>query len=144
MFASFNVTVTPLLNVTVKLAGRIPSWFSASSHTFLTDASVTAGVCLFVIVVTVPFVVLFSMLYPSGTSVSVHVYLINCPFSYFGNPATVCVHLFPSFNVTSVPLLKVTVKVVGRFPSWLLLSSHTFLTVASVVSGVYEFVNVVI
>ena len=56
-------------------------------------------------------------------------------FSYFGKPLIVAVHSFCSFKVTDCPSDNVTTKLVGRFPSWLLLSSHTFLTVALVVSG---------
>ena len=40
---SFNVTSVPFDNVTVRLSGRIPSWSSASAHTFFTVASVFSG-----------------------------------------------------------------------------------------------------
>ena len=60
--SSFNVTVLfvtvtflLLLNVTVKLAGRLPSWFPASSQTFTTSAVIVAGVWEFVNEVIVPF-----------------------------------------------------------------------------------------
>ena len=69
-------------------------------------------------------------------SPSVHVYVIFCPFAYTGKSLIVAVHPLVSFNVTSSPLLNVTVKLVGRFPSWFSASDHTFLTVKLVVSGV--------
>ena len=88
--------------------------------------------------------------YPSGKSASVQVYtiatdvplIIAVPFSfsYFGKPVIVAVHSFCSFKVTDCPLLNVTTKLVGLLPSWLLLSSHTFLTVADVTTGVWVFV----
>jgi len=42
--ASFSVTLSPLLRVTVRLSGRLPSWLLASSQTFFTVAEVVAGV----------------------------------------------------------------------------------------------------
>ena len=83
--------------------------------------------------------------YPSGKSASVQVYtmatdvplIIAVPsvFSYFGKPVIVAVHSLSAFNVTVWPFDNVTTKLVGLAPSWLLASSHTFLTVALVVSG---------
>ena len=83
--------------------------------------------------------------YPSGKSASLQVYTmatdvpftiaVPSVFSYFGNPLIVAVHSFCSLSVTVCPSDNVTTKLVGRFPSWLLASSHTFLTVALVVSG---------
>ena len=54
-------------------------------------------------------------------SPSVHVYVINSPFAYTGKSLTVAVHEFAAFNTTFptffVPFDKVTVKLVGLFPS---------------------------
>ena len=135
-FCAFSVTVFPSLNVTVKLAGLFPSWLLASFHTFFTVKLVVSGVCLFVIVVTVPFVVLLFNEYPSGILPSVHVYVIFSPALYTGKLSIVADHPFCAFNVTVFPSLNVIVKLSGLFPSWFSASSHTFVTVRLVVSGV--------
>ena len=68
-------------------------------------------------VVTVPSTTVFISSYPSGASLSVHVYLISTPLLYFGSSFTVAVQSFSAFRITSVPLLNVTSKLDGRFPS---------------------------
>ena len=67
---------------------------------------------------------------------SVHVYLISLPSAYLGSFSTLAVQLLSSFNVTSAPLDRVTFSLSGLIPSWLSASFQTFLTVASVSSGV--------
>ena len=123
--------------------GLFPSWSFASLHTFLTVASVSAGLWVFVIVVTVPSVVFFVTSYAAGTGVSVQVYLISCPLAYFGKCSIVASQLFSVFKVTVWPLLKVITTSFGLIPSWLSESLHTFLIVASVSSGLCLFVIVV-
>ena len=121
--------------------GLIASWLPLSFHTFVTDASVTSGTCLLVIVVTVPTVVLLIIAYPVGNALSLHVYTIGVvEWLYLGNPSILSVNLL-SFNVTVLPSTAVPsasnciVIDVGRIPSWFCPSSHTFVTVASVTSG---------
>ena len=51
-------------------------------------------------------------------------------------------HWLDSLRVTVSPFDRVTVRLSGRLPSWLFASTQTFLTVASVVSGVWVFLTV--
>ena len=53
-FSSLSVTDWPFESVTVKVSGRLPSWFSLSFQTFFTVAEVSSGVCELVSVVTRP------------------------------------------------------------------------------------------
>ena len=141
LFSAVKVTVCPSLRVTTSSSGLTPSWLSASLHTFLTVASVSSGLWVFVIVVIVPSVVLSVNSYPVGTEFSVQVYLISCPSLYFGKCSTVSVQWFVSFNTTVFPVFKVMIISSGLIPSWLSASFHTFLTVASVSSGLWVFVT---
>ena len=143
-FAAFKVAVFPSLKVIMISLGLTPSWLLASSHTFLIVVSVSAVLWVFVIVVIVPSVSLLVNSYPSGTTVSFQVYLINWPFSYFGKLLIVAVHLLPSSNVTIWPLLRLITISSGLIPSWFSASFHTFITVASISSGLWVFVIVVI
>ena len=68
-------------------------------------------------VVIVPSVIVFDNLYPSGNVPSVQVYLISFPSAYLGSFSTLAVQLFSSFNVTSVPLDRVTFSSSGLIPS---------------------------
>ena len=75
-------------------------------------------------------------------------YFISTPFSNFGKLLHVFFQLLSSFNVIVSPLLfllafNCTCILVGRFPSWLLLSFHTFSTLYVVSSGVCVFVIIV-
>ena len=134
---AFNVKVT------VSGLGLVFCELLLSIHTLFTVISLSAGLCVLVRVVTVPSVVIFVSLYPSGNEPSVQVYSISLPSLFLGSFSTFAVQLFSSFNVTSVPLDRVTFSSSGLIPSWLLASSHTFLTVASVSSGVCVLVKVV-
>ena len=137
LFSAFNVIASPLLfplafNCTCILVGRFPSWFSLSFHTFSILYDVFSTSCVFVIIVFPSVSVLYDAVYPSGTTSST-VYVISLPLLYFGKFSHVYFQLFFEFNVIVAPSLfpfdfNCTCTFVGRFPSWLLLSSHTFST----------------
>ena len=74
---------------------------------------------------------------------SVQVYSISWPAEYLGRPVMVAVQPFSSLRVTVWPSERVTSRLSGRKPSWFSASSQTFLTVASVSSGVWLLVSVV-
>ena len=145
-FPSDPVTV----NLTV--SGLTPSWSSASSQIFVTFIVFFSGTCVFVIStsnplsaspVTSPTV----LVYPSGTFGSATVYLIALPFLLTASFSHVYDHWFASFSVTGSPdaapsACSWTLILAGLIPSWLFASSHTFVTVNSVVSGVCLFVMV--
>ena len=167
-FASVNVATTsfppcwaatPLaFNWTEILVGLLPSWFDTSSHTFLTVALTTAGVCLFVIVISPVVSSVFLLIaYVSGPSIPVNtvvffsstVYVANCPFLYLGNCLNVAsqagsspvwsVSPFNSISLSSiseVPSLNWNVTDLGLIPSWLFASSQTFLALTSTVISV--------
>ena len=117
----------------------IPSLLT-STHFLVILMLVLPGTYVFVIVVNP----VFSFneypvcVYPSGRESvsSVHLYSISSPPEYFGKFSIVAVQLLPLFKVTSSPLLSLTFKDVGRFPSSFSPSFHTFLTDTAVVSGV--------
>ena len=118
------------------------SWSLLSIHTFVTGMSINSGVCVFVTVSPTSTVPPYVTSYPVGTFSSLIVYTMSTPSSLFGKSSNVPFHPFPSFNVSVFPLTgvpfanNVTVICVGLNLSWLLLSTHTFVTGMSIVSGV--------
>ena len=149
LFAALSTTGSPLafpsaFSCTLMLSGLIPSWLSLSVHTFLTLTLVSSVEQLFVRVVTVPSFAVSVRLQPSGIFPSLQLYTISVPFAFFGRFCTVAAQPLSSFRVTVVttvfPFIRLTLRLSGLFPSWSLLSFHTFLTVASVVSVVWVLV----
>jgi len=152
LFSAFSFARSPKLcpfafSCTCTSLGRLPSWFSPSFHTFSTLYVVFSVSYVFVIIV-FPFeLVLYDAAYPSGTTSST-VYVISFPFSYFGKFVHVFFQLLLELNAITSPLLlpfafNCTCILVGRFPSWLLLSFHTFSTLYVVSSIWWVFVIIV-
>ena len=135
-FTAVKVSLSPVStpsasNLIVTLVGLFPSWSFLSSQAFVTLILVLLGVREFL------------TLYPSTifvypvTSSSSILYLISLPFSYFGKSLNSYFHLpsvpfETSFVSTTIGvsfstcLSNLTLIFVGRFPSWLSLSSQVF------------------
>ena len=128
-------------------------------HCFVTFILVVSGVCVLVTTIVVIFSsitnsVSYDTWYFSEFSVvSSTEYFISSPFAYFVKPVNSYSHFPSSFGVISTgsptfafssPIVdcSCTVMLSGLIPSWLLLSFHTFVTFAVVVSGVCVFVIV--
>ena len=120
-----------MYKVTLILSGLFPSWSSLSFQVFSPAIFTTSGVYEFLILY--PSTV---FVYPVTSSSSI-LYLINLPFSYFGKSLNSYFHLpsvpfETSFVSTTIGvsfstcLSNLTLIFVGRFPSWLSLSSQVF------------------
>ena len=103
--------------------------------------------CVFVIVYPCSAFPVGVDVYPSGTPSSTTVYAIFVPSLFTSKSSHVCDQLFSSFNVTASPAFSpsafnCTVILSGLIPSWLSLSSHTFVTLTSVFATLCVFVIV--